>query len=85
MNTAQRLLDTQIAAKDIVVELERIMSMAEAAIIRKPAREIYEESTELFAVSHALVQVSQAAQLSKQQLLAAIAMPAETKFVHSGV
>lgn len=81
MNIPEQILDTTVAVEDVIADLERAIIRANAAVIRKPAREIHAASPELFELSLALVRASKAASEAKAGLLTAIKMPLSTTLV----
>ena len=78
MESPQQLLDISVAAEDVIRSLETTILQAEAAIVRRPAREI---PGELFPISLALVRASKAAGQAKAELLDALGLPKDTTFV----
>jgi hypothetical protein len=79
MDTTQKLAEAKIAAEDLIVDLEKVIDRANAALIRRPAREIHAESPELFEVQLAIVRTSAAAADVKARLLKAAGLEAYTR------
>jgi hypothetical protein len=81
MDIQQEIVDAKIAAKDVIVDLERAMDRVRAVMIKKTGSEIHAMSPELFKLNLVLVRTHAAAAKAKAELLELIGMPAYTRFV----
>lgn len=74
METSQKTAEAKIALEDMIVSLEKAIDRGSAAVIRKPAQDIYAENPELFELHAAIARTAMMAAKAKAELLQLIGM-----------
>lgn len=80
MNTEELLMESQVAAEDILADLQRILERSRGVIAKMPkAEEIYDSGRELTDMTKALLGAFEGATAMRSELLKALNMPPNTR------